>query len=73
MKLSSGYEEKIVWNGMLCEEIYVTLSVTMNVESTILRRCVRGEWRLQEMFLSATEKSGNIVTARNNRNNVSYR
>jgi hypothetical protein len=73
MKLSSGYEEKRVWNEMLCEEIYVTLSVIINLGSTILRRCGHGEWRVQESFVSVTEKCSEIITARNNRNNVAYR
>jgi len=69
MKSSSGYKEKSVWNGMLCEKICITVSVTINVESKILRRCGYGEWRVQETFFCATEELGEIVTARNKRNN----
>jgi hypothetical protein len=72
MKFSSGYEEKSVWNEMLCEEIYVTLSVIIDLGSAILRSCGHGEWRVQETFRSATENCGEIFTARNNRNSVSY-
>jgi hypothetical protein len=67
MKLSSGYEEKRVWDENLCEE-----AVIINLGDTKLRSCGHGEWMVQETFLCATEKCGEIITARNNINNVSY-
>jgi hypothetical protein len=47
---------------MVCEDIFVTLSVIINLGSTILSFCGHGEWRMKETLLRATENCGEIIS-----------
>jgi hypothetical protein len=47
--------------------------VIRNLGNIILRSYGHGEWRVQEILLSVTEKCAEIVTERKNKKNVTYR